>query len=109
MLHFSVYSELLTYSFGIVSEYIQQGLSEKLGKRLNIEQPNPITVGKRKSLGELVEQTALKRLKSEENVLMLECVTTITAVKEKKISAKEKQMAKAASGTKSISSFFAKK
>lgn len=87
-------------------------MSEKLSKHLGVEKLKPVTAGKRKSSGNLTDQSSLKRLKSEENVSIIETkpdITTTTAAKEKKITTKEKQMAKAASGTKSISSFFMKK
>lgn len=66
--------------------------------------------GKRKSLMEL-ENNTLKRVKSEEDFTMGSMTESFVSpsVKEKKVSAKEKAMAKAATGTKSISSFFTKK
>lgn len=106
---FTDHKEYLTYSYGIVSEYIPKELSDKLGTQLGVEQAKPITTGKRKSSGNLTDQSTLKRLKSEENVSIIDMKPDIAAIKEKKATTKEKQMAKAASGTKSISSFFMKK
>lgn len=68
--------------------------------------------GKRKSLVEL-ENNTLKRIKSEEDFAAANMLETISSppppAKEKKASAKEMKLAKAASGTKSIASFFTKK
>lgn len=106
----SVDSELLSYAFGIVGEYIGYDLFDKLSQRLGLEKLKPAEAGKRKSLMNL-EHSTLKRIKSEEEILLpnIEQVITPPRPVEKKQSAKDIKMAKAASGTKSISSFFAKK
>lgn len=100
----------MSYAYGIVSDYITLELCEKLSDHLGLEKVKPVTGGKRKSLVEL-ENNTLKRLKTEEDFATANMVETISppSIKEKKVSTKEKQLAKAASGTKSISSFFAKK
>lgn len=102
--------EFLSYAFGIVSDYITFDLCEKLSDHLGLEKLKAAVAGKRKSLIEL-EHNTLKRIKSEEDFSMvnLEPVISPVAAKEKKVSTKEKKMAKAATGTKSISSFFTKK
>ena len=100
----------MEYAFGIVSDYITLELCEKLSDHLGFEKVKTAS-GKRKAMIEL-ENTTLKRIKSEEDFAaanMLETVISPPSAKEKKVSAKEKAMAKAASGTKSISSFFTKK
>lgn len=106
----SVDGEILSYAFGLISEYITMELSEKLSDHLGLEKMKPFVAGKRKSLLD-IENKTLKRIKSEDNIQManIEATVTPTAIKEKKSSTKEKQLAKAASGTKSISSFFTKK
>lgn len=59
-----------------------------------------------------LEHKSLKRIKSEEEISMGSAEPNIKIspiAPEKKLSSKEMKMAKAASGTKSISSFFMKK
>lgn len=103
---------MLSYAFGIVGEYISMDLCEKLSDHLKLEKIKPIVAGKRKSIIDLEHKTS-KRVKSEEDVSIADTkpIFSPPAVKEneKKVSTKEKQLAKAASGTKSISSFFTKK
>lgn len=94
-----------------MSDYITLELCEKLSDHLGLEKVKASIAGKRKSLLE-IENNASKRIKSEDDFAaanMLETVISPPSAKEKKVSTKEKKMAKAASGTKSISSFFAKK
>lgn len=113
---FRIENELLSYAFGIVSDYIPLDLCEKLSTHLGLEKLKAAAPGKRKSLIEL-ENNTLKRVKSEEDFSAANIDTMsppssaspLATVHEKKVSAKEKQLAKAASGTKSISSFFSKK
>lgn len=104
--------EFLSYAFGMVSDYITLDLSEKLSVHLGLEKLKAAAPGKRKSLIEL-ENNTLKRVKSEEDFSPANIEPTpskqLATVQEKKTSTKEKQLAKAASGTKSISSFFKKK
>lgn len=107
-------NELLSYAFGIVSDYIPLDLCEKLSTHLGLEKLKAAAAGKRKSLIEL-ENNTLKRVKSEEDFSAANIDTMsppsapLATVHEKKVSAKEKRLAKAASGTKSISAFFTKK
>lgn len=104
--------EFLSYAFGILSEYLTIDLCEKLSQRLGLEKPQAAQPGnKRKSLIEL-EHKSLKRVKSEEDFSagdLEPIVRPLAIVPEKKLTAKDVKMAKAASGTKSISSFFSKK
>lgn len=89
----------------MLSEYISKTLSEKLSTHLGLEKATPVVL-KRKSMNDL-EQKSVKRLKSEED--LTDIFEAKPIVVERKKSAKEKSLAKAASGTKSISSFFTKK
>ncbi|XP_031633466.1 ribonuclease H2 subunit B [Contarinia nasturtii] len=104
--------EYLSYAYGIIGDYITLELCEKLSDKLGLEKMKPAMAGKRKSLIEL-ENNTLKRIKSEENFATANMLETVSPSppppKEKKVSAKELKMAKAATGTKSISSFFMKK
>lgn len=101
---FAVDGEILAYAFGIVSEYIPSTIATQLSAHLGLEKINPL---KRKSLNEL-EHKVLKRVKSQEDLSLLMDMKP-APMAEKKVSTKEKKLAKAASGTKSISSFFKKK
>lgn len=86
-------------------------LCEKLSEHLGLEKVKVAVPGKRKSLVEL-EHNTLKRVKSEEDFSASNMETMspqLATIREKKVSAKEMKMAKAASGSKSISSFFSKK
>lgn len=108
IIFFWIDGEFLSYAFGIVSDYITLELCEKLSEHLGLEKVKAVAAGKRKSLVEL-ENNTLKRVKSEEDFSATILDTVSPAAKEKKVSTKQKQMAKAATGTKSISSFFTKK
>ncbi|XP_050307063.1 ribonuclease H2 subunit B [Anthonomus grandis grandis] len=103
----------LRYAHGIVSEYLMDDLSVKLLKFLNIPEEAPVQSLKRKSLAITTPVQESKKLKVEDenkssssNVLDL----SKPEVKPKtpSMSAKDKARAKAASGSKSISSFFKK-
>lgn len=102
------------YAHGIISDYISLELSEKLAKQLELPDETTEASKKRKSLAELEKPNVKKNklnsdVKSEimeesfdENVPMKKVV-------EKKVTVKDKALAKAAGGTRSISSFFTKK
>lgn len=96
----------------MISDYITSDLCEKLSVHLGLEKLKAAAPGKRKSLIEL-EHNTVKREKSEEHFSTANIDTmspaALATVPEKKVSTKEKQLAKAATGTKSISSFFSKK
>lgn len=88
-------------------------LSEKLSEHLGLEKLKPVVAGKRKSMIDL-EHKPIKRIKPEDNISFVSNEPTLSPPatakeKETKISTKDKQLAKAASGMKSISSFFTKK
>lgn len=104
---FTVDTEYLSYALGMLGEYIQPDLLEKLTTFLGLEKVKSVAAGKRKSLVELEHDTT-KRSKSNGSTFETKMDSAIKE-KEKKVSTKEKQLAKAASGTKSISSFFTKK
>lgn len=100
---------MLSYAVGIVGEYVKSDLTAKLCEHLGLEKVKAIASTKRKSLAEL-ESKSIKRMKTDDDVHSVDNKSVVSNVaKEKKVSVKEKQMAKAASGTKSISSFFTKK
>ncbi|KAM3966848.1 ribonuclease H2 subunit B [Aphomia sociella] len=103
----------LKYAHGMVSEYLQDELVQLLEKRFNFKSDLIESVGKKRKSEATDINDANKRIKQEspeinENVnSMNESYTEVK--KEKSLSAKEKARQKAASGTKTISSFFTKK
>lgn len=98
---------MLSYAFGIVSEYIKSDLSDKLAEHLGLEKVK--ASNKRKSETDS-ETKSTKRVKTDSEYHAIEIKPAVNNTpKEKKVSAKEKQLVKAASGTKSIASFFSKK
>lgn len=101
----------LRYAHGIVSEYLMDDLSQKLLKYLNLSEDPQFNL-KRKSLTQA--QNDAKKTKTEEenksstsNVLDLSKPEPKPA-KPPSISSKDKSRAKAATGSKTISSFFKK-
>ena len=88
-------SEYLIYAHGLISDYLSLDLSKKLGKHIGL--PEDKLNRKRKSEAIPMDENIAKKLKKEE-------VKT-----EDKTSSKAKALAKAAKGSKSISSFFTKK
>uniref|UniRef100_A0A8D8FE27 Ribonuclease H2 subunit B n=1 Tax=Culex pipiens TaxID=7175 RepID=A0A8D8FE27_CULPI len=95
-----VKGEMMHYAHGIISDYLSLELSKKLATAIGL--PEEKVVNKRKSTVEL-EANQIKKIKKEESYE----TTPIKSV-DKKVSARSKALAKAASGTKSISSFFKK-
>lgn len=102
----------LKYAHGIVSEYLEDYLIEKLEKKFNFKTELVEYLGnKRKSEVEDINETN-KRVKHEPNDTEVDFkFNSITPEikKPKTLTAKEKARHKAASGTKTISSFFTKK
>lgn len=103
----------LKYAHGIVSEYLMDDLSIKLLKFLNLpEDSTPISSLKRKSSNLL--QSDSKKMKTEdENKSSTSNVLDLSKPEQKQpktpvLSTKEKARAKAAAGSKTISSFFKK-
>lgn len=100
---------MLSYAFGVVSEYIKPDLAGRLMAKLGLEKAKPPANHKRKSTNDASELDA-KRFKVEDiGCIENQLDVSNVAAKEKKLSTKEKQLAKAASGTKSIASFFGRK
>lgn len=99
----------------MLSEYLQDEMRQSLEKRFNFEPDSIETIGnKRKS--EVENSESKKKIKcetsgdeSKNNSLVFPEKENIVIKKEKPITAKEKARQKAASGTKTISSFFSKK
>lgn len=102
----------LRYAHGIVSEYLMDDLSQKLLKYLNLPEETQLNL-KRKSLNPLSSNETKKAKVEEENksntsnVLDLSKPEPKTA-KSPAITARDKARSKAASGSKTISSFFKK-
>ena len=96
-------------------EYLQDEMRQLLEKRFNFEAESIETIGnKRKS--EVENNESKKKPKcetsddeSKNNSLVFPDKENIVVKKEKPLTAKEKARQKAASGTKTISSFFTKK
>lgn len=93
---------MLRYAYFIVADYVTEDLGQQLLKRLGIEiksenKPKATTTMKRSISG---DDDDLANLKPSAKKVAPEVV---------KVSSKAKAMAKAASGSKSISSFFSKK
>ncbi|XP_058058205.1 ribonuclease H2 subunit B [Anopheles bellator] len=95
--------EALHTAYGIVSDYLSLDMCKKLSIALGFPEDENVSK-KRKSIADL-ESAVLKKIKKEEQ-------HDTTPIKlqapERKVSAKSKALAKAASGSKSISSFFKK-
>ncbi|CAG9772019.1 unnamed protein product [Ceutorhynchus assimilis] len=98
----------LRYAHGIVSEYLMDDLSLKLAKFLNLPDESLQQTLKRKSTQSAPGQEAKKPKTEDENKSSSSNVLDLSKPETKKISAKDKARAKAASGSKSISSFFKK-
>lgn len=103
---------LLAYAVGMIGEYVSEELCEKLLIHLGLESLKP-KAHKRKSTADAVSST--KRIKSLTDVDDIGTEekfvppTPSPKAVEKKQTAKAKAMVKAASGSKSIMSFFKKK
>lgn len=101
----------LRYAAGIVSEYLMDDLSQKLFKYLNLPEEAQISL-KRKSMPG-GEPDSKKAKTEEENKIGSSNVLDLSKpdgkpAKPTNTSAKEKSRAKAAGGSKSITSFFKK-
>ncbi|XP_065350698.1 ribonuclease H2 subunit B [Cloeon dipterum] len=107
-------TEFLLYSYGILSEYISADLCIKLRSALNLPEASNSDAGnprKRKLDG--ADGEASKRNKQDSSTEEASQIKTSEnkpeKVVQKKETAKDKAMARAAAGTKSIASFFKKK
>uniref|UniRef100_A0A182LZ64 Ribonuclease H2 subunit B n=1 Tax=Anopheles culicifacies TaxID=139723 RepID=A0A182LZ64_9DIPT len=90
-------------AFGIISDYLSLEFGRKLATALGFPEDENVSK-KRKSIVDL-ESAVVKKIKKED---VHETTPIKLAATEKKVSAKAKALAKAASGSKSISSFFKK-
>lgn len=102
------------YAHGIISDYVSLELSEKLAKQLELPDETTEASKKRKSLAELEKPNVKKNklnadVKSEIMEESFDENVPVKKVVEKKVTVKDKALAKAAGGTRSISSFFTKK
>lgn len=100
----------MKYAHGLISEYLQEDLVIKLGSRFNFTPDLVETLAKKRKPEVNSEQDSIKKFKFEGT----DCVfsppqSNGEAKKQKPLSSKEKLRQKAASGTKTISSFFMKK
>ncbi|CAH1368705.1 unnamed protein product [Tenebrio molitor] len=102
----------LRYAHGIVSEYLMDDLSQKLLKFLNLPEDPQFNL-KRKSTNSYSASDAKKTKVEEENKSSTSNVLDLSKPEQKTtktpgITAKDKARSKAASGSKTISSFFKK-
>jgi len=96
------------YALGIVSEYLSPDLAKTLEEKLGLVEEKPAGGVKRQSLSGQGDGPKPKKAKPEGPTEDYSKKAVKTAVKEE-LSAKQKALAVSAKGTKSISSFFAKK
>ncbi|CAH1110067.1 unnamed protein product [Psylliodes chrysocephalus] len=97
----------LKYAHGIVSEYLMDDLSQKLLRYLNLPEDTSVPNLKRKSVA--LTSGEPKKVKVEEEFKSTSSSNILDLSKpDGKALAKEKARAKAASGSKNISSFFKK-
>lgn len=110
MTRFSLPDEIRRYAFNIVSDYLTEDMVTKLQQKMGItmKREGATDGSKRKSVG-VLESTQPKKSRAEDAVSVLEEKPAVRKAPEPlKVSAKSKAMQKAASGSKSISSFFKK-
>lgn len=105
----------LKYAFGMISQYLQDDILELLEKRFDFKPDLIESIGKKRK-SEFEDNYSSKRNKCEPfhmdikpNGSQLSAKNVNEVKKEKPLTTKEKARQKAASGTKTISSFFAKK
>ncbi|XP_026764355.2 ribonuclease H2 subunit B isoform X2 [Galleria mellonella] len=105
----------LKYAHGMVSEYLQDDLVELLEKKFHFKPDLIESIGKKRKSEATDISDPNKKVKQESNGVNGDSIDisinqSYTEVKkERPLSAKEKARQKAASGTKTISSFFTKK
>ncbi|XP_059610110.1 ribonuclease H2 subunit B [Phlebotomus argentipes] len=98
----------LTYAFTILSDYISEDLSALLKQKLGIEEKSVANVKRKPS--KTLQDASGKKIKTENDENQYaESDLVQEKVPEVKLTSKEKALAKAATGTKSIMSFFKKK
>lgn len=105
LLSLSLSEDLLRYAYFIVADYVTEDLGQQLLKRLGIEiKSEASNAAKQKPTA-----TMKRSISGDDDDLASEKPSAKKVAAEVKVSSKTKAMAKAASGTKSISSFFSKK
>lgn len=108
------FSAYLKCAHGIVSDYLSEDLSSKLLKHLNLPEDDHLNIrtNKRKNQIELnCTESSSKKIKTKEietSIKETEVEIQKLESKSKKTSIKDKARAKAATGSKNISSFFKK-
>lgn len=99
--------EVLRYAYHIVADYLTEDLSQRLLQKLGIE----LKAEGKASTGKAIKsegRASLKRSLSGDDDEIKDEKPVKKIAPDLKVSSKTKAMAKAASGTKSISSFFKK-
>lgn len=99
------------YAHGMIAEYLSEDLADLLEKRFEFKPELIESLGKKRQC-EANEQNEKKKIKLEslENSFQEKTPNNISEVKKHiPLSAKEKARLKAATGTKTLSSFFTKK
>lgn len=102
----------LRYAHGIISEYLADELSTKLLKQLSLPEEAQNTSSKRKSVTSTNPEPKKAKFDTPETapkIGILDLSKQDPKQKPVTVSTKEKARAKAASGSKNISSFFKKK
>merc|ERR1712059_116807 len=95
-------------ALGIVQEYLETDLGEKLASRLDLPEEKPKTMGGTKRVSDAGDFSKSKKAKLEGPLEDYTKMAVKAIVKEEQ-NAKQKALATSAKGTKSITSFFKKK
>lgn len=90
-------------AFGILSDYLSKEMSDSLAEHLNLD---AIKSRKRKQNSNAAMNQNSKKIKLSVDEEDITTTPTLAPVVEKKTSAKAKQLAKSAKGSKNIMSFF---
>jgi hypothetical protein len=107
-------AKYLRYAFGIVSEYLEDDLAAKLKKYMNIpeEEPEikkPVMKRETSDTGASPKRKKAKADEGPEEDYSVDYKKSKTAKETPTLNAKQKALAKSASGSKNIASFFTKK
>uniref|UniRef100_A0A0A9YXI0 Ribonuclease H2 subunit B n=1 Tax=Lygus hesperus TaxID=30085 RepID=A0A0A9YXI0_LYGHE len=98
----------MRYAYGMLLDYIPEALATKLAEFIKLP-PEPEKSNKRKEIVSPARPNGKKSKVDEEEEDNYEAKSSVPKQDKKTPSAKEQALAKAAKGTKSISSFFKKK